>query len=248
MSKKFLGNIELNRIYQHDTIKAMKKIPDESVGLTVTDPPYLMNYRSNRRVVQEKFDYIQNDKNANEMISEYIKELYRIHKNDTAVYMFCSWHHIDFFKQEFEKYFTLKNIIVWNKNNHGSGDLKGSYAPKHEFILYGHKGRSLFRDKRIPDVIDCAKISSNKLQHPTQKPVPLIEIFIKNNSDEGDLVFDGFMGSGTTAVAAKKLKRDFLGFEIEPTYIEVCNIRLSADYNEEDDHKVLTKLAPTTEE
>lgn len=242
MTKKLLGNIELNRIYQHDTIKAMKKIPDASIDLTVTDPPYLMNYRSNRRVKQEKFDYIQNDKNANEMISEYIEELYRIHKDNTAVYMFCSWHHVDFFKQEFEKYFQLKNIIVWNKNNHGSGDLKGSYAPKHEFILYGHKGRSLFRDKRIPDVIDCAKISSTKLQHPTEKPVSLIDIFIRNNSDVGDLVFDGFMGSGTTAVAAKKLNRDFLGFEIVPQYIEVSNIRLESTYNEEDDAKILSSL------
>ncbi|ALS22170.1 DNA-methyltransferase [Paenibacillus naphthalenovorans] len=240
MSKKLLGSLELNRVYQRDTLEGMKLIPDESIDLTVTDPPYLMNYRSNRRVKQEKFDYIKNDKDSHELISEYIKELYRIHKNDTAVYMFCSWHHIDFFKQEFEKYFTLKNLIVWNKNNHGSGDLKGSYAPKHELILYGHKGRSLFRDKRIPDVIDFAKIPSVKLTHPTEKPVGLLEIFIKNNSDEGNIVFDGFGGSGSTFVAAKNLKRNYIGFEIEKQYIEMTNLRLESEYDEDTDFKLLS--------
>jgi site-specific DNA-methyltransferase (adenine-specific) len=238
LGKELIGSLELNRIYQQDTIEGMKLIPDGSISLTVTDPPYLMNYRSNRRVKQEKFDYIKNDKDSTEMISEYIEQLYRIHKNDSAVYMFCSWHHIEFFKQEFEKYFKLKNLIVWNKNNHGSGDLKGSYAPKHELILYGHKGRSLFREKRIPDVIDFAKVSSTKLLHPTEKPVGLLEVFIRNSSDVGDIVFDGFMGSCATAVAAKKNRRKYIGFELERQYIEVGNIRLDAEFNSEDDQKI----------
>lgn len=239
MSKELLGSLELNRIYQMDCLEGMKLIPEGGVNLTVTDPPYLMNYRSNRRVKQEKFDYIQNDKDSHELISEYIKELHRIHRDDSAIYMFCSWHHIDFFKQEFEKYFTMKNLIVWNKNNHGSGDLKGSYAPKHELVLYGHKGRSLFRDKRIPDVVDFSKIPSVKLTHPTEKPVGLLEIFIKNNSDEGDIVFDGFAGSGSTLVAAKNLNRKFIGFEIDPQYIKVSNLRLESYFNEQDDEKIL---------
>jgi len=210
-----------NKVYKGDCLKGMSRMPDGSVDLVVTDPPYLMNYRSNRRVKQEKFEHIKNDKNANELISEYIKECHRIMKDDTAIYMFCSWHHIEFFKQEFEKHFKLKNLIVWNKNNHGSGDLKAAYAPKHELILYGHKGRSLFREKRIPDVIDCPKIPSKKLKHPTEKPIELLELFIKNNSDEENIVFDGFMGSGATAVAAKKCDRQFIGFELEEQYHEV---------------------------
>lgn len=237
--KELLGSFELNRIYQQDVLEGMKYIPDDSIDLTVTDPPYLMNYRSNRRVKQEKFDHIKNDVNSHDLISEYIKEVHRVHKDDSAVYMFCSWHHIDFFKQEFEKYFTLKNLIVWNKNNHGSGDLKGSYAPKHELILYGHKGRSIFRDKRVPDVIDFAKIPSVKLTHPTEKPVGLLEIFIKNNSDENDVVFDGFAGSGSTFVAAKKLNRKYIGFELEEQYVKVANQRLEATFNEDVDNKLV---------
>ena len=147
-------------------------------------------------------------------------------KDNTAIYCFCSWHNIDFFKIEFENYFKLKNIIVWNKNNHGSGDLKGSYAPKHEFILFGHKGRSLLREKRIPDVIDCLKIPSNKLTHPTEKPQELLEIFIKQSSNVGDIVFDGFMGTGSCGIACINTNRKFIGIELDEGYFNIASKRI----------------------
>lgn len=117
-------------------------------------------------------------------------------------------------------------MIVWNKNNHGSGDLKASYAPKHEFILYGHKGRSLFRDKRIPDVIDHPKVPGVKMTHPTEKPVTLLEIFIKHNSDAGDVVLDMFSGTGATAIAAINTNRKFVEFELDETYFNLANERI----------------------
>ena len=147
-------------------------------------------------------------------------------KDNTAIYCFCSWHHIDFFKIEFEKYFKLKNIIVWNKNNHGTGDLKGAYAPRYEFILFGHKGRVLLKEKRVADVIDCAKISSKKLTHPTEKPQELLEIFIKQSSDEGSIIFDGFMGTGSCGITANKLNRNFIGIELDEKYFEIAKKRL----------------------
>jgi site-specific DNA-methyltransferase (adenine-specific) len=204
----------------------MEKMPDESVDLIVTDPPYLINYRSNRRVVKEKFDRIQNDKDANQLISKSLYQYHRILKNDSAIYMFCSWHHIEFFKTEFEKYFTLKNILIWNKNNHGSGDLKGAYAPKYEMVLFGHKGRSLFQEKRIADVIDCAKVSSAKLVHPTEKPTELLELFIRNNSRPNDIVFDGFIGAGSTALAALHTGRRFIGYELDGQYYQTACQRI----------------------
>lgn len=224
--KKLLGSLELNRIYQMDCLDGMRLIPDESIDLVVTDPPYLINYRSNRRVKSKKFNYIRNDGDEKELISRYLSECHRILKNDTAIYVFCSWHNIDFFKQEFEKYFKLKNLIVWNKNNHGSGDLLGAYAPKHELILYGHKGRSLLRNGRMADVIDYEKVPPNKLTHPTEKPVGLLKKFILNSSDEGDIVFDGFVGTGSTAIAALETGRNFIAFEIEREYVEIANKRL----------------------
>lgn len=222
-----IGKHEINKVHQLDCEEAIKSIPDNSIDLVITDPPYLMDYQSNRRTVTEKFEKIANDKDSHELIRNIIKEYHRVLKDNTAIYMFCSWHHVDFFKQEFEKYFKLKNIIVWNKNNHGSGDLKGAYAPKHEFVLYGHKGRSIFREKRIPDVIDCAKVNVNKMTHPTEKPTELLDIFVRNSSDEGDIVLDCFSGTGATMVSALQNNRQFIGFELDENYVNIANSRIN---------------------
>mgnify|MGYP002598175917 CR=1 FL=1 len=214
-------------LYNGDCLEVMDKlIEDESIDLIVTDPPYLIDYQSNRRKKEDRFNKIKNDKDNHTLITEYFKECHRIMKNNTAIYCFCSWHNIDFFKQEFEKYFKLKNIIVWNKNNHGTGDLKGSYAPKHEFILFGHKGRTLLREKRISDVIDCPKIPSKKLTHPTEKPQELLSIFIKQSSDEDDIIFDGFAGTGSCGVASNNLNRKFIGIELDEKYFNIAKKRL----------------------
>ena len=214
------------KLYQGDCLEIMGGIKDKSVDLIVTDPPYLMDYQSNRRKKEDRFDKIKNDKGNYMLIQDYLEECHRIMKDNTAIYCFCSWHNIDFFKNEFEKHFKLKNILVWNKNNHGTGDLKGSYAPKHEFILFGHKGRTLLREKRIADVIDCPKISSNKLTHPTEKPQDLLEIFIKQSSDVGSIIFDGFMGTGSCGIAAKKLNRKFVGIELDEKYFNIAKDRI----------------------
>lgn len=214
------------KLYQGDCLQIMDELAANSVDLVVTDPPYLMNYQSNRRKKSDRFDKIMNDKDNYNLIQGYFQKCNRIMKDNTAIYCFCSWHNIDFFKHEFEKYFKLKNILIWNKNNHGTGDLKGSYAPKYEFILFGHKGRTLLRGKRIPDVIDCDKIPSKKLTHPTEKPQELLEIFIEQSSDKGDIIFDGFMGTGSCGIAAVNLDRSFIGIELNANYFEVAQNRI----------------------
>ena len=203
------------KLYQGDCLQIMDEIA-----------PNLMDYQSNRRKKSDRFDKIMNDKDNYNLIQEYFQKCNRIMKDNTAIYCFCSWHNIDFFKHEFEKYFKLKNILIWNKNNHGTGDLKGSYAPKYEFILFGHKGRTLLRGKRIPDVIDCDKIPSKKLTHPTEKPQELLEIFIRQSSDKGDIIFDGFMGTGSCGIAAVNLNRSFIGIELDENYFEGAQNRI----------------------
>lgn len=213
---------EQYKLYNGDCLEVMKGIKDKTIDLVVTDPPYLINYQSNRR--KNKYKKIENDIDANILILNYFKECNRILKDDTAIYCFCSWHNVDFFKQEFEKYFKLKNILVWNKNNRGVGDLKGSYAPKHEFILFGHKGRRLLNGYRYTDILE-AKRTGNKM-HPTQKPIDLLEIFIKTSSNEGDIVFDGFMGSNSTGIASVKNNRKFIGVELDIDYYNISKQRI----------------------
>lgn len=110
-----------------DCLERMKEIPDGSVDMILTDPPYGMDFQSNRRVVQQKFAKIANDKNL-DWVDSFIDECHRVMAANSAMYFFCSWHNIGYFKQAIERKFKLKNMIVWIKNNHGSGDLKGGYA------------------------------------------------------------------------------------------------------------------------
>lgn len=104
------------------------------------------------------------------------------------------------------------------------GDLKGSYAPKYEMIIFAHKGRKLLNGFRYADIIKASR-TGNK-NHPTEKPVDLLETFIKNSSDENAVVFDGFMGSGSTGVACVNLKRNFIGMEIEEKYFKIAKERI----------------------
>ena len=96
------------KLYQGDCLEIMGGIKDKSVDLIVTDPPYLMDYQSNRRKKEDRFDKIKNDKGNYMLIQDYLEECHRIMKDNTAIYCFCSWHNIDFFKNEFEKHFKLK--------------------------------------------------------------------------------------------------------------------------------------------
>ena len=240
----------INKIYYGDTLDLLAEIPDESMDLVITDPPYGMAYHGNRRKekankwgkVDKKFDHIKNDEGEDfeNLIIEYIKECHRIMKQDTAMYMFCSWHKVGFFQTELLKYFTLKNLLVWNKNNHTVGDLYGSYAPKHELIWFCHKGRVLMQDdKRHTDVLDYGDeepvnmelinievIDFDKIHspvHPTMKPIGMLRKFVRTSSKKGDIVFDGFMGSGSTAVAAAEEGRKFIGAELEENYHKIAS-------------------------
>ena len=209
----------MNQVIHGDCLEVMPNLP---VDLIITDPPYLINYRSNRRQVLDRFDYIQNDSNR-DMVVGSIKPMVDLLKDGSAIYMFCSWHHVDIFKQEIEKYLTLKNIIVWQKNNHGTGDLDGSYAPIHELILFAVKGRHKLRGTRHPDVIKCGKVNSSDLLHPTEKPIPLLELLVRASSDDGDTILDPFAGSGTTAIACLNTNRNYILIEKEQKYIDIIN-------------------------
>ena len=219
--------MERNKIYQGDCIKIMRdEIKSESIDLIVTDPPYLIEYKTNYRKYEHDFDsVIQNDNNP-ELISDYIKECYRIMKQDTAMYMFCSFDKVDFFKQELEKYFNVKNMIIWVKNNWTAGDLEAQFGKQYEIIFLVNKGRKKINGERLTDVWNFDRVSGNHQQHQNQKPVALIEQCITKHSKIGDVVFDGFMGSGTTGVACKNLERDFIGVEIEPQYYEMAKKRI----------------------
>ncbi|MBF2307768.1 DNA-methyltransferase [Staphylococcus hominis] len=219
--------MELNKIYNDDCIEVMKKIPNETVDLIVTDPPYLVNYKTSRRKDKNhRFNKVILNDNNEELIKKYINECYRILKQNSAMYMFCSSSKVDFFKSELEKQFNIKNMIIWQKNNHTAGDLKSAFGRRYELIFLVNKGHKNFNGERLTDIWNFNKVPNEILVHQNQKPLHLIERCIEKHSFENDLVFDGFMGSGTTAIAAMNTNRKFLGCELDKGYFEIAQNRI----------------------
>ena len=217
--------IELNKIYNEDCLEGMEQIPDGGVDLIVTDPPYLINY--SRHVKGHRFENkILNDNNP-ELISKYIKECYRILKNNSAMYMFASHKTVDFFKQELEGTgFNVKNMIIWDKQRQGMGDTSTVFGFQYELIFFVSKGQPKIRGKRLSDIWSFPRVVGRNQVHQNQKPIELIERCVTKHSNEGDVVFDGFLGSGTTAIACLNTNRHFIGFELDKEYFDIATKRI----------------------
>lgn len=225
----------MNTIILGDACHLIKEIPDCSIDLVVTDPPYLINYRTNhRKQKNHKFCApIENDNNPN-VVNEIIEQCYRVMKNDSAMYMFCSQDKVDYFKSCLEAAgFKIKNIIVWVKNNWTAGDLENAFGKQYELCFYVNKGHRKINGKRITDVWDSKNIKGLKRVcgleqvHQNQKPLELIKMCIEKSSEINDIIFDPFMGSGTTGVASKEMERRFIGMEIDEYYYKYAIDRLN---------------------
>lgn len=214
-----------NQVLHGDCLQEMLNIPSESVDLCLTDPPYGMSYQSSWRT--DKHEKIALDDSI-EWFEGFARELFRIMKNDTHVYVFCNEYAVSHFRDWLGTAgFTNKRTLVWVKNNHTSGDLEGDYANKTEFVLFAQKGRRLLNGGRDTNVLQYSRVATDN--HPTEKPVDLCEYLIRKSSTEGEIVFDPFAGSGSSLVAAKNANRDYLGIELSEKYVKVCQARLAQE-------------------
>lgn len=213
--------MELNKVYCMNALDGLHMLEPESIDLILTDPPYGMAYQSNHR--EQKHKKIEGDDDLR-WLPVFVYYAYRALKPDSQCYVFCSKHNMEVFLQEFKKFFELKNVLVWNKNNWSAGDLEGAFADRTEFILFLTKGKSTIRGRRDDNVLVYDR-TNNEL-HPTQKPEDLIRHLIKKSTDEGAVVLDPFLGSGTTAIACQQLGRQFIAFEIDPEYVTAAEKRL----------------------
>ena len=207
----------INNVNCIDWQDGIKQVLDNSIDLVVTDPPYGMKFQSNHRKVKHKS--IQNDDNL-DWLDGWAVELKRVCKDEAHLYVFCSWHNVDIFKQELGAHFKIKNILIWEKNNTGMGDLEGDYAPKYEMIIFCSNGIKKLNGGRDANILK-AKRTGNE-NHPTEKPVNLISYLIEKSSNKGDLVLDTFAGSFSTAQACKQKERNFICFEIEEDYCKTA--------------------------
>lgn len=201
----------MNRINNIDWKIGIKEVPDKSVDMVLTDPPYGMDFQSSRRKV--KHEKIQGDDGDLSWVSGWVAELNRVVKPDAHIYIFCSFHNIDIFKQQLQEKFTVKNILIWEKNNHGSGDLLGDYAPQYEMIIFCSNGTRKLNGSRDSNILKAKKTGNEN--HPTEKPVSLLSYLIEKSTEKGGVVLDTFAGSFSTAQACVKTGRNYIAFEIE---------------------------------
>ncbi len=224
-----------NRQFNCDNRLIFARLPDESVDLILTDPPY-KDYQSNRPVAKPRVKAVQV---RHFDLNYFASESYRVLKSGHHLYCFCD--HLTFpdIRRALEEAgFTYKNCLVWVKNNHGSGDLKGNWAPQHEFIIFAVKGKGIpLQGRRKSNVLlkrtqegkieFYNKVSNYRFLHGTAKPVELLRSLVQSSSQVGDLVFDPYGGSGSTAAACLLEKRSYLITEIDPEHFRIAEKRIA---------------------
>jgi len=212
---------KLNKIYREDAIKFIRKIPKNSVNLVLTDPPYGVGIK--------KWD--------DKVPLKWCDEVFRVMKDDASLLVFCGkQNRFEVEKRLREAGLTFWQELIWYYRN-GGIQRKNAYNGHHEPILWFVKNPENFyfdtKDKLWIDswtVITKARPQTNfkkdKKVHPTQKSWEVVKHLIENHSKENDIVLDLFMGSGTTAVACKLSGRNFLGCDIDKSYVSIANKRL----------------------
>lgn len=184
-------------------------IPDKSIDLVLTDPPYGINYQSARRTDWQRKEKIQGDK-------EFPLWLFGF-KPRRATFVWCRWDILSLLPPP-------KSFIVWDKMRHSMGDLNHEYGRQWEAIAFYPEAEHQFNGRPI-DIIRVPCVPACNLSHPNEKPVEAVALLLKHNA--GDIILDPFLGSGTTAVCAKKLGRKCIGIEIEEKYCEIAAKRCS---------------------
>ncbi len=251
-----------NKIINGDSLKELKKIPSESCDLIFADPPYNLQLRnelirpdrSKVNAVNDKWDYFKNFQSYDDFTVNWLKECKRILKKNGSIWVIGSYHNIYRVGAKIQDLgFWILNDVVWNKNN-PMPNFKGTrFTNAHETLIWASKEKNskyTFNYQSLKCLNDDLQMRSTwnfpicngkerlkengKKIHSTQKPEALIHRILLASSNKNDLILDPFLGSGTTAVVAKKLGRFFLGIERDKKYFEASNKRIKATKQIED--------------
>lgn len=226
----------LNKITCTDSYKEIQNIPNNSIDLIITDPPYLIeNTKAGgkselAKSIQHMNDELSSNNITSSINTEILDEFVRVLKN-INIYIWCNHKQIPMYLDYFvTKHKCSFDIIIWNKTN-ATPLFNNKYLTDKEYCLYFRKGGYCnphnYDDARTV-FFQPINIKDKKLYgHPTIKPTNILQTLIRNSSKEGDIVADFFAGSGSTCVAAKNENRNYIGFEYEQKWCDVANARLS---------------------
>lgn len=228
-----MSKIEL---HNGDCMEYMKNIPDKSIDLVITDPPYDLKTSGAGMYKQERRRYVKSlEQMSNGFSPDVLDELCRVMKK-INIYLFCSQKQIvpllDYFvKQRKCNY----NIISWHKTNPVPA-CSNKYLTDTEFILFfretGVRVYGEYATKRTWYATPLNKADKDKYNHPTVKPLEILENLVVNSSNDGDIVLDPFMGSGSTGEACVRHNRGFIGIEIVKEYFDTATRRVFSSIEE----------------
>lgn len=207
----------LDRIIRGDCIEILRQLPAGCIDFVLTDPPYLVSYRS------RSGRSIKNDTRS-DWLEPAFAEIYRTLKPDAFCVSFYGWPKVERFMHAWKKAgFYPVGHLVWTKR----------YPSNRQYVAYQHetayllaKGRPPLPNEPLPDVLSW-KYSGNR-RHPMEKTVEALEPIITAFSMPGGIVLDPFCGSGSTAAAAKRHGRRYLGIELDERYWRIANDRLNS--------------------
>lgn len=221
--------MKVNTIYNGDAYELIKQIPDKSIDLIYTDIPYLYanggggNSELSKRIIAKN----QSIKDISNGIDYSIFEEFKRVLKKLNLFIWCSKMQIIDILNYFAKYNF--EILVWCKTNPQPA-TNNIWLPDIEYCLYfREKGVKLNDGYELKSkwYVGAINQRDKKLyNHPTIKPLDLVERHIKETTKVGGVVLDAFLGSGTTAVACKELNRQYIGFEIDKKYYNIANDRL----------------------
>ncbi len=242
--------LEFNRIYNTDALEGLQQIPDNSIDLILTDPPYMISQknkkvnRSNMRIGAYRrdmdikldfgeWDHFESEQAYQDFTQKWMSLAYTKLKQGGWIMVFFDknkmWM-LELIAKELG--ITFKTIYVWAKSNPVPHFRRVNFVSATEFIWMGVKGNARMKNYQKQTemynyMIYPNKSSYGETDHPTEKPVELLKRIIKPVTLEHDTVLDPFMGSGSTAVASIQLQRQFIGFEINEEYYKMAQDRIN---------------------
>lgn len=237
MNNTKLGQFESNNIYLGNAYELIKSIPDKSIDIIYTDPPYDFHCGTidksgifKNRIVRPNEEINKNgfDKGIdNSILDEFVRIMKHIY-----IYIWCNKEQIPMYLNYFLGFKNISfEILMWHKEN-CTPLTRNTYLPDTEYcLMFREKGYCLLNDgyelKHKYFITNTNKEDKDNYGHPTIKPIEFVKKHLLHSTKENDVVFDPFIGSGTTAVAAKELGRQFIGFEINEKYYQIAKDRLN---------------------
>jgi len=232
--------IDRHYIQNGDSRKLIKTIPDNSIDLILTDPPYNLGNYSTGNIKLKWRKNINNDLAEWDTIDfnpeEWVHEFKRILKPTGNIFAFTSYNLIGKWHEAFDHRFDTFQFMVWHKTNPVPKIFKAGFLNSCELIICcwnkEHTWNFISQKEMHNFIENSICMGSERLKnpnHPTQKPIKILKKIIEIASNVDQIVFDPFMGVGSTGVAALQINRKFIGFELEKNYFDAAKKRIKIE-------------------